>query len=299
MTPAPTKKLRTLSIVTVAVIACGVLLSAGRVPVATASEIATPQLQAAAAATTTTTAAVIESIVVKGTATANGQKLPPGTSITVFVVDDASNEVTCGKLTTELGGEFTLTLDTNCLDDPTIGFRLEGINATVPSPEAVTSEQSELAIDFAGLTPEQLTRLNITQTPATTETQQAQPLISETSLTFILLTVILTSGVVLMYLINTGRKETARNVQKPTEALVLLAVITGVIILGVTGKIGSDGLISVLAAIVGWSAARSVAAAPAAPPVLQPQPTPAAPAERTPQVDEAAPDGDEESGEED
>jgi hypothetical protein len=241
----------------------------------------------AAAETTTTTAEVIESIVVTGTASANGQKLPPGTSITVFVVNDASNEVTCGKLTTELGGEFTLTLDTACLDDPSIAFRLEGINATAPSPAALTSDQSELTIDFAGLSPEQLTRLNIAQAPATQETQQAQPLISETSLTFILLTVIVSSAVVLMYLINTGRKENANSVQKPTEALVLLAVITGVIILGVTGKIGSDGLISVLAAIVGWSAARSVAAAAAtAPPAAQPvQPVPA---DTAPETDTAA-----------
>jgi hypothetical protein len=34
-------------------------------------------------------------------------------------------------------------------------------------------------------------------------------------------------------------------------------VIIAVIILGVTGKIGSDGLISVLAGIVGWTAARA------------------------------------------
>ena len=50
-------------------------------------------------------------------------------------------------------------------------------------------------------------------------------------------------GGLALFLLLFGKIKPPTSVQKQTEALVLLAVIIAVIILGVTAKIGSDGLI--------------------------------------------------------
>ena len=116
----------------------------------------------------------------------------------------------------------------------------------------------QISADFTGLSDVELQRLGITATVESGDGQQAEPLLEKTTLTIILLTVIVVTAMVLMVLMFKAASGNA-DVKKQTEAMILVGVIIAIILLGVTGKVGSDGLVSVLAGIVGWTAARATA----------------------------------------
>ena len=232
------------------------LISAG---LATMTVMVAAATSAQAQTTTTstivaTTSPEVTTISISGTATANGEKIPPGASITVFRIDNEGHEIDCGRFTTESGGRFTLSLNVDCRDAPELGYRIEGMSAEAKTAEEIKEGLANLNIGFTGLSDEELVRLGISL--GASDIQQV-PLIDQDSLQLILMTVIIVSALVLAGLLLASSLNSGNSFQKPTEALVLIAVITAVIILGVTGKIGSDGLISVLAAIVGWTAARA------------------------------------------
>lgn len=208
----------------------------------------------AQAQTTTSSPAEITTISLSGTATANGEKIPPGASITVFKTAADGSEFECGRFTTESGGSFTLSLNVECRGASELSYRIQGMSAETKTVEEIVDGLANLNIGFTGLSDEELIRLGV---KASTIDVQALPLIDQESLQLILMTVVIVSALVLAGLIFASSLSSKEAFEKPTEALVLLAVITAVIILGVTGKIGSDGLISVLAAIVGWTAGRA------------------------------------------
>jgi hypothetical protein len=120
------------------------------------------------------------------------------------------------------------------------------------------------------------------------EIQQTRPLLTEEKLTVIVLTMIISSTLILALLMY--RVKPGIDVRKQTEAMILVAVITAIIILGVTAKIGSDGLISVLAAILGWTAARAATNGSKAKIEPEPEPEPEEPEPEEPEPEEPEPE---------
>jgi hypothetical protein len=208
------------------------------------------------AQTTTDDEASITTFSISGTATANGEGMPAGTSILVFTLDEEGREVDCGRFTTESGGRFTLSINVECKGATQVSYRIDGMNAQTTTVDEIKEGLSNLTVGFSGLNDEELVKLGLAI--ASGDIQQV-PLISQASLQWILiLTVVVGAAVLLTLIVVSSRSSNPpASFQMPTEALILLTVIIAVIILGVTGKIGSDGLISVLAAIVGWTAARA------------------------------------------
>lgn len=208
------------------------------------------------AQTTTDDETSVTTFSISGTATANGEGVPPGTSILVFTLDEEGREVDCGRFTTESGGRFTLSINVECRGATQVSYRIEGMSAQTTTVDEIKEGLSNLTVGFSGLSDEELLKLGLAVSNG--DIQQV-PLISQASLQWILiLTVVVGATVLLTLIVVSGKSDDpAGRFQMPTEALILLTVIIAVIILGVTGKIGSDGLISVLAAIVGWTAARA------------------------------------------
>ena len=208
-----------------------------------------------------------EVITISGIVTANG--MPVGEALEVSLLSGEDRDADCGNTQTNANGRFSVQV-TGCQEGAQYVVHLAALALSSESVYILDPAFTNISVNFPDLTTEQLSQLGILTEAPSTEQQQVSPLLDDESLELILVVVIIASAIVLLALLL--KASVNNNLRKQTEALVLVAVITAIIILGVAGKIGSDGLVSVLAAIVGWGAARSVPDRQAPPPAEQNQP---------------------------
>jgi hypothetical protein len=194
-----------------------------------------------------------QDITISGIVTANG--MPAGEALEVSLLGGEDQDQDCGSTQTNANGRFTVQV-TDCQEGDEYVVHLAALALSSETVYTLNPAFTNISVNFPDLTTEQLSQLGIQTEAPSTEQQQVSPLLDDESLEFILVAVIIASAIVLLALLLKASVD--NNLRKQTEALVLVAVITAIIILGVAGKIGSDGLVSVLAAIVGWGAARSV-----------------------------------------
>jgi hypothetical protein len=206
------------------------------------------------AAQTSTTAAEVAVVEVEGVVTVDGVPLPSGVDLVFVSVEDETLE--CGAARTGANGRFSFTVEPGCAQQTAYVIRLSALEVSSASQYLIDPEVKQISADFTGLSEVELQKLGITAAAESGDGQQAEPLLERTTLTIILLAVILVTALVLMYLMYKAASGNA-DVKKQTEAMILVGVIIAIILLGVTGKVGSDGLVSVLAGIVGWTAARA------------------------------------------
>ncbi len=208
------------------------------------------------AAQTSTTAADVAVVEVKGVVTVDGVPLPSGVDLVFVSVDDETLE--CGAARTGANGRFEFAVAAGCAQQTAYVVQLSALDLSSESRYLIDPAVNQISADFTGLSDAELAKLGVTATAESADGQQAEPLLEKFTLTIILLAVIVVTAMVLMVLMFKAASGNA-DVKKQTEAMILVGVIIAIILLGVTGKIGSDGLVSVLAGIVGWTAARATA----------------------------------------
>lgn len=214
-----------------------------------AALLVTPVTPAVTARTTPSAASEQE---VSGVLVLNEQLAPVDTVIALATNDGSIRE--CGTGTTEANGLFTISVDSACGEVEDLVARLSALPEQEPMPFAEGTGGQRL-LRFSGLDDDALATLGVQAAPAptTAEERAAQPLLQNGVLFWLLVVVIVASGAVIAYIVLRGKD---RDLAVQTQAVVYVAVIIAIIILGITGKVTSEGLIAVLAAIVGWEAAR-------------------------------------------
>jgi hypothetical protein len=198
------------------------------------------------------TATEAANIQIDGLVTLNGRLAPANVGLTL-VISSPSESVVCGNTTTSDGGAFTVEVAPQCPVDAPYAVRLSAFDVTANEGFVVDPRNTNIAVTFTDLTDDQLATLGVTVELA----PQDAPLLGGRSLYQIVVYIIVAAAAALVGVVVA--KAFGKDVSKETEAIVLLAVVIAVVILGVTAKISGDGLISVLSAIIGWSAGRATA----------------------------------------
>ncbi len=235
------RSLRTLFFLTIAfLLAIGFSVSAEAGP---SQQASTPE--------PTTTPAPSE---LSGVVTLNGGLAPAGVGIAAV----PSDESPCGSTTTQDGGEYTLVTG-DCPAGDVLAFQLEATGDRVDTEATVDTRFFNIA--FEGLSSETLVAVGVTSEVKLPEPKD-RPLLEDDDLFWLLVIVVIGELLVLGWMVvwitlNQGKNEAYR---RQIEAMVLLGVVVAIIVLGVTGKIGDEGLVSVLAAIVGYTLGRAAGA---------------------------------------
>lgn len=201
-----------------------------------------------------------------GIVTLNGEIAPAGVSITTRRTDDTS--ILCGSTTTLAGGQFNLTIESQCQVDTTVEFLLAATNDQAITQVTVQEGTQSKNIAFEQMSLEALQAIGAVEQVAEAVEEEASkqasaPLITGNSLAWLLGAVVVGELLLLALMVMmTGSQADALRqdaFKRQVEAMVLLGVTVAIIMLGVAQKIGSEGLVSVLAAIVGYTVGRGVA----------------------------------------
>jgi hypothetical protein len=212
--------------------------------------------------------------------TLNGEPAPSGVGIVIAVLDaDGMIETECARTTTVEGGSYAVALSSEC-SGKTVQFLLaarediEGATIDFEGPGQVQN------VDFGDLSEELLSEFGVGGVAVSGAVEDAvvealkekgeQPLIEATQLWWIMFTAIMGAFALLAYMVQRRGEAMKLFIEKgidtdkvegpfkrQIEAMVLVMVVLSVIILGVTEKIGEEGLVSVLAAIAGYGVGRA------------------------------------------
>jgi hypothetical protein len=210
---------------------------------------AIPAIAAAPSASEAATAATESpGLRVGGVVTLNGQLAPAGVGL--ILLGAAPESAICAETTTSDGGVFSVDVRAGCPEGTAYVIRLSELNVMATNDFVMDPRNTSITAAFTGLTEDQLATLGVPSTAG------GEALLDGDALTDIMILVIMAAAVALVYIVRRGPGD---DVSRQTEAIVLLAVVIAVIILGITAKISGDGLISVLSAIIGWTAGRAAA----------------------------------------
>jgi hypothetical protein len=200
--------------------------------------------------------------------TLNGELAPTGILVTV---EDAEG-TRCGDFVTGEGATFELILASECRPGVEVRFRLDtgdtsSTQVSVPSAE----EAQPIVVEFVELSTTDLQALGVVaadeEGPVVGETPPSPPLTGRDLYVVVLGAILPALGLLFLMAWLMGRppkKDTnvdtndrkIGHFRRQIEGLILVMVVLAIILLGVTDKIGSDGLVSVLAAIVGYTIGR-------------------------------------------
>ncbi|WP_278234642.1 hypothetical protein [Isoptericola sp. AK164] len=211
---------------------------------------------------------------VDGFVTVNGDVAPPGLRVAVVALD-GDQETRCGDFVTGEGATFELILPAECGPGATAVFRVDTGTQSDTVVEITEDQRFTTTVDFQ-LSATELVSLGI-QPSTTPEVAviSSSPL-QGTDLRVVVLSTVIPATLLLVVMVlmkasfwrrgtSSGGGSTPEDKGDGTyrsqiEGMVLVMVVLAVILLGVTDKIGSDGLVSVLAAIVGYTVGRQVGA---------------------------------------
>lgn len=209
-----------------------------------------------------------ESADLSGIVTLNGEVAPDG----VGLVFTGSDGVECSRSTTvgdgayqatlsdecDVGGELTVTIAaTGTIAADAITYEGSGQVVNIPFDDLSESALLELGVITAGV--EEVVQEQVAEQVTKELTEQGQSaLITGVTLVVVLVVAILGGFALLMIMVIRAREEKGKNpdFRFQIEGMVLVMVVLAVIILGVTEKIGQEGLVSVLAAIAGYAAGK-------------------------------------------
>jgi hypothetical protein len=231
--------------------------------------IVTPAAAAVGNATTTRT--------ISGTVTVDGVPAAADTLITAEAVTDTGT-IACGSATVSDGGAFTLELAEACKSGLAMRLLLADVGTEAKDQVTVPSSDVEGELVRFETAPPPQGDAGVGQTLADAEAERSRPVISDGGL-ILLLGVIAVGTIVFLGFIayqwaaaahgeRTGTNPVANLAQLVlvipqvlVEGMVLSLAIVAIVILGASAKLTSEGLVSVLAAIVGYAAGRSAGAA--------------------------------------
>jgi hypothetical protein len=196
-----------------------------------------------------------------GAITLNGSTAPPNVQINVR----SPEAMSCGTFTTDEDGLYILLVSEECPTGTSLIFVLAQTGDQAPVAATIDGGDQQIDIAFEGLTPEDLQALGIEE-PSTDVVQvPSEPLSGGDLWSVIIGTVLLPMSLLVIMVIRTRHDDngvrhesTVSPFRNQIEGMVLVMVVLAVILLGVTDKIGSDGLVSVLAAIVGYTLGRQL-----------------------------------------
>jgi hypothetical protein len=207
-----------------------------------------------------------DQLTLNGLVTLNGTVAPPGIHVTVERAGEV--EIQCGDFVTGQDAAFELILARECGRGRVVDFVLDtgdrsSTQVTIPSAEPVE-------VEFDQLSSTVLQALGVEETVST----EPPPVIESPSaplsgwdLYVVVFVVVLPAAILLLLMVMSEGRGLAKggmsdkqtfDFRPQIEGMVLVMVVLAVILLGVTDKIGSDGLISVLAAIVGYTVGRQI-----------------------------------------
>lgn len=228
----------------------------------------------------------------EGTVTVNGELALADVEL-VAVLKDGTE---CGRATTETGGTYSMSLSRDCQVGKTLFFRPADTNDQATTTAVIEEGTQAVAIVFEGLSVKSLLAMGVVA-PLTEEPPEEKvaerPLIDGDKLFWLVLSISV-GGMMLLAMMTQakipgaalggrvvakvfglggqtaagdegGEPPTGGQQQKGSEpsfkhqieGMVLILVIVAIIILGITEKIGDQGLVSVLAAIVGYAVGRA------------------------------------------
>jgi IPT/TIG domain len=210
-----------------------------------------------------------------GSVTIGGK--PAEANVTVKATLEDGTE--CGTFTTGEGGTYEFSVSEDCQVGSTLEFF-----------RAATTDQAETTVVIDGGPQEANIAFGAEATAAPLSPAEPSRPLEGTDLYVVVAVVVGAPTILLGLMVWFGRhggrrtrgQAEADQYGRQIEGMVLIMVILAVILLGVTDKIGSDGLISVLAAIVGYAVGRGVSERQGQPPA-PPQP-PQPPQPQTPTV---------------
>lgn len=212
----------------------------------------------------------------EGTVTVNGQPAPAGVGLLAVLEDGAE----CGRALTGAGGTFDMSLAAECVGK-TVLFRLAATEDQATTSAVIKAGAQTVEIAFEGLSDESLRAIGALPAieveaeqavekaleEAAEEGAPGLPLITGMNLFWLVFAVSL-GGMVLLALMVVVRGKVGRagdeeqqaratTYKRQVEGMILIMVIVAIILLGISEKIGDQGLVSVLAAIVGYAVARA------------------------------------------
>lgn len=210
---------------------------------------------------------------IEGLVTVNGEPAPAGIRVTVTLDDEGNTR--CGDFVTAEGAvPFQLILPEACGPGSVALFQVDTGDRSETQVE-ITEDQRlfSTTVDFQ-LSAVTLASLGVPPdgTPEVVSVVPSSPLTGLDLFVVVVLTVVPATALLTLMVLKVGTKngqrasvdesaEAARaagNFRSQIEGMILVMVVLAVILLGVTDKIGSDGLVSVLAAIVGYTVGRHV-----------------------------------------
>jgi hypothetical protein len=203
--------------------------------------------------------AIAEHATLVGAVTLNGNAAPANVQI-----DARSTEgIDCGTSTTDEDGSYQLVVSEECEQGSSVLLVLTVTGEQAPTAVTIEGGEQSVSLAFEGLSDASLQAIGAaTPTPPPVVQLPSAPL-SGFDLWFVVGLAVVPAMILLGLMVrgsSRGKgapsKGIASNYRSQIEGMVLVMVVLAVILLGVTDKIGSDGLVSVLAAIVGYTIGR-------------------------------------------
>ena len=218
----------------------------------------------------TRTAADDASRSISGTVTVDGAPADAAATLIGEVVTEASaTPISCGSATVSEAGFFRMELDAACEAGMAMRMRLAELEAK-DQIEVPPDSVENVLVRFESPPPPAGADSQISAAFADAEAERARPLISDTSLIVLLVLIALAAVVLLGSVARYWRADGdalkalgSQAIVIPqllVEGLVLSLAIIAIVILGASAKLTSEGLISVLAGIVGYAAGSRAAA---------------------------------------
>lgn len=210
------------------------------------------------------------SVTLSGTVTLNRQLAPADVDL---LVRGAGTE--CGMARTLDGGRYQVALRPPCIRGTSVKFFLPPTGKEAVGGVLLLASVQESDVSFEGLSAEELVTIgagaltsfgqdnpaeDLLETQSEIEKQQTKPLIESV---FPLLALIISLCFALLGLMVLKHKPASSEAdefsgyRRQVEATVLVLALVALVVLGLGEKIESEGLVSVLAAIVGYTAARA------------------------------------------
>ncbi|MDO8148830.1 hypothetical protein Q6350_10340 [Isoptericola sp. b515] len=221
-----------------------------------------------------TASPVADQQTIVGLVTVNGEVPTTGVHVTVVAAADGEDERTCGDFVTGEGATFELILPAECGPGATAVFRVDTGSESGTVVEITEDPRLTATVDFQ-LSDAELEALGLQAQPSPdVAVVQTSPPLQGTDLRVVVLSTVIPATLLLVVMVlmkgsfwrrgapsgggSTSEDKGDGSYRSQIEGMVLVMVVLSVILLGVTGKIGSDGLVSVLAAIVGYTVGRQV-----------------------------------------
>ncbi|MDO8145191.1 hypothetical protein [Isoptericola sp. 178] len=217
-----------------------------------------------------TASPVADQQTIVGLVTVNGEVPTTGVHVTVVAAADGADERTCGDFVTGEGATFELILPAECGPGATAVFRVDTGSESGTVVEITEDPRLTATVDFQ-LSDAELEALGLQAEPSPelTVVPPSSPLEGWDLFVVVALTVLPATALLTFMVMTVARKNrqmasadskeaerAAGAFRSQIEGMILVMVVLAVILLGVTDKIGSDGLVSVLAAIVGYTVGR-------------------------------------------